>query len=519
MWVYPEIRLLGDLPAYYARHEPRRTAFLSGGRRIDFEEFESSANRVAQGLVSSGVEPENRVFYLGKNSLDYFLAMFGVIKAGCCFTPLNWRLSIGELAAIINDADGICAFVESAFESVWERAIAQSGMKVAVHWIDHEMALENAYANVSKRPLKMTTSEDDGAVQLYTSGTTGLPKGVVLTHGCFNRMRLCEHLDEAFDWRDGDSFLYALPNFHLLGLGLSLQCLYNGVAVNICPQFDPPQMLQAISRERPSLLVLAPTMIQMLLDHPSAATTDFTSLRLTMYAGSPISPELLRRAMTAMPCDFMQFYGATETSGAVCLLRPDDHDLSNEQRLKSCGRPLPLISLRIVNSDGQDVGPNVAGELLVRSPSIAAGYWRQPEATQEAFLNGWYRTGDIAYQDEEGYFYLVDRAKDMIVSGGENIYTVEIENVLLMHHAIDAVAVIGIPDPRWGEAVTAIVVVASESSLVWEEVLNFCRERLASYKLPKRLEIVESLPLTGSGKISKKKLRDRYWPNSDRAIG
>lgn len=256
----------------------------------------------------------------------------------------------------------------------------------------------------------------------------------------------------------------------------------------------------------------------MLLDHPDAAATDFSSLRLTLYAGSPISLGLIKRAIAAMPGQFMQFYGSTEAGGASSILRPDEHDLENEDRLQSCGRPLPLIEFRIVDAAGNDVPDGEAGELLIRQPSITKGYWRQPDAFRAVIDNGWYRSGDIARRDAEGLYYIVDRAKDMIVSGGENIYSAEIENVLSTHPAVAGVAVIGVPDPRWGEAVKAIVIVRPGHTADDDALEAYCRARLAAYKVPKSFDYVDAFPLVPSGKVSKKDLRARYWEGQGRSV-
>ncbi|MFM6830953.1 MAG: class I adenylate-forming enzyme family protein, partial [Novosphingobium sp.] len=339
------------------------------------------------------------------------------------------------------------------------------------------------------------------------------------THASFNHSRVSEHFEKVYDWKEGDLFLNPLPNFHLLHIALSLQCLYNGVAISIVRQFDPATVLATIARDRPTLLTLTPTMIQMLLDHPKAEATDFSSIRLTLYAGSAISLGLIKRAIARMPGKFMQFYGATEAGGAFSILRPDEHDLDNEARLQSCGRPLPLIAFRIVDAEGRDMPEGEPGELLVRSPSITAGYWKQPEATAKVLQNGWYRTGDVARRDAEGLYYIVDRVKDMIVSGGENIYSAEVENALSTHPDVAQVAVIGVPDPRWGEAVMACVVCHERTSLDEGNLLAHARSILAAYKVPKRIVFMDSFPLVPSGKISKKDLRAPYWDGHERAVG
>lgn len=518
MWVFPEIRLLGDTFAYYARRDPDRLAVIAGGRRTSFGEMETLTNKVARGLHAEGLLPGDRVLFLGKNSLDYYLAMIGVAKAAACFVPLNWRLAVPELTAVIRDADAQLAIVEREMEPMWAGICADLGATIRTQWIDEESTLAAWSADQSEKPPSVRARDDDPALLLYTSGTTGLPKGVIHTHASLNHSRISEHLEGAYDWRDGDIFLCPLPNFHLLHIALALQCHYNGVAVSLQRQFDPATLLAGISSQRPSLLVLTPTMIQMMLDHPDAATTDFSSVRLLMYAGSPISLGLIRRAIATMPCKFMQFYGQTETSGPVSLLRPDEHDLEDETKLKSCGRPLPLIRMRIVDLLGNDVPIGAPGELWISAPAATAGYWRQPAETAARFVDGWYHSGDIAYLDSEGLCYIYDRLKDMIVTGGENVYSAEVESALSMHPAVGAAAVIGVPDERWGEAVKAIVVPRDGQEIDAAELLAFCRTRLAGYKVPKSIDFVPAMPLTGTGKVAKTVLRAPYWKAMQRSV-
>jgi long-chain acyl-CoA synthetase len=518
MWVYPEVRTLGELPGYWRRHEPDRPALRLAERTYSFAAFDQIANRVAHWLLDQGVRTGERVGFFGRNSADFYFALFGTAKASACFTPLNWRLSPPEVAELIADSGIRLAIVESDVSALWSEARERSGAEVKTLPISQGASLEAHVAGFADEAPTGFIYEDDSAVQLYTSGTTGKPKGVMLTHGGFNRMRLCEHFEPAYEWRRGDSFICALPNFHLLHIGIAVQCLYNGVAVMPVRQFEPAEVLRIIGRDHPTLLTLTPTMIQMLLDHPDAAATDFSSLRLTLYAGSPISLGLIKRAIEMMPCQFMQFYGATEANGAFSILRPNEHDLSDERRLQSCGRPLPLIEFRIIKPDGDEAEIGQPGELIVRSPAITAGYWRQPEATAAALANGWYRSGDVAYRDTDGLYYIVDRVKDMIVSGGENIYSAEVENVLSIHPAVNAVAVIGVPDERWGEAVKAVVIVQPGAKCAPEELTAFCRERLAAYKVPKSFDFVDAFPLVATGKVSKKELRARYWSRERRFV-
>ena len=518
MWVFPEIRTLGQYPDYWARHDPDRMALRTADRVVTFAEFDRAANRVGHWLIDGGSKPGELVGFMGRNSVDFYFALFGCAKTRSGLVIYNWRLSAPELAAQVADSEARSAIVERECAALWDAACALLADPPETVWIDADDTLE---ARTSQSPATTPPVDielEDTAFQLYTSGTTGQPKGVMLAHGGTNNMRLCEHLEPAYDWARGDSFVNALPNFHLLHIGITLQCLYNGVAIDVVRQFDPATVLQTIGARRPTLLTLTPTMLQMLLDHPAAASTDFSSLRLTLYAGSAISLGLIKRAIAAMPCRFMQFYGSTESGGATSILRPNEHDLNDEAKLQSCGRPLPLIEFRIVDGDGNDVAEGEPGELMVRQPSITKGYWRQPELTAAVIGHGWYRSGDIARRDAEGLYYIVDRAKDMIVSGGENIYSAEIENILSLHPHVAGVAVIGVPDARWGECVKALVI--AHAGIVAEEaaLIAFCRERLAAYKVPKSIDFVAVFPLVPSGKVSKKDLRAKYWEGVGRAV-
>ncbi len=519
MWVFPEIRTLGQYPEYWARHDPERPALRTAERTISFAEFDAVATRVANHLLGRGLaEPGQLVGFIGKNSFDFYFALFGTARTRAGLVVYNWRLAAPELAAQIADSRARVAIVERDCAELWAAACATLPHPPEPIWIDGDQSLERIVAAAPATPPTVHVELEDTAFQLYTSGTTGRAKGVMLAHGGTNMMRLCEHLEPTYQWHRGDSFVNGLPNFHLLHIGIALQCLYNGVAIDIVRQFDPAAMLSTITRMRPTLLTLTPTMLQMLLDHPDAGTTDFSSLRLTLYAGSPISLGLIKRAIAAMPGKFMQFYGSTESGGALSILRPNEHDLEDENKLKSCGRPLPLIEFRIVDGEGNEVPIGEPGELLVRVPSLTKGYWGQPELTAEVIADGWYRSGDVARRDAEGLYYLVDRLKDMIVSGGENIYSAEIENVLSVHPAVAGVAVIGVPDPRWGECVKAIVIRRPGKEAGEAELIAYCREQLAAYKVPKSVDFVDAFPLVPSGKVSKRDLRAPYWEGHQRAV-
>jgi acyl-CoA synthetase (AMP-forming)/AMP-acid ligase II len=513
MWLHYEVRNLADIPRHWARATPDRPALIDGLGRRTWQGLDQTSSRIASALVASGIQQNSHVGFFGKNSARYFELMFGIHKAGSAIVPLNWRLAAAELAPVIDDAQCPLIFVDREYVEALAavRRLCKQPFRVQV--FDSTSAAPSEFeqwleCGNGKDPRARIHPEDT-ALLIYTSGTTGKPKGVQLTHGGLDRMRLCEHLEPAYEWRDGDVMLTVMPVFHLVGTGLSVQALYNGAPVSILPALDPGNLLKLIARDRPSICALVPTAIQLVLDHPDAKTADFSSLRLVMYAGSAISSTLLKRALTEMKCQFMQFYGATESSGAMTLLRPEQHDVNDEARLRSCGTPLPLIEITIRDAEGNIVPDGSSGEFWVRMPNMFGGYWNQPEATAAVMRDGWYKTGDAGYRDEEGLLYIVDRVKDMIITGGENVYSAEVEQALARHPGVRQCAVIGLPDPKWGERVTAVIIPAAGATPTPEEIIAHCRGLIAGYKVPKEVRFVDALPMTATGKILKRAVRDQ----------
>ena len=523
MWVFPEIYQLGDIPRYHARNRPDAPAILADGRATNWRELDLESNQVANSLLGAGFLADDCIGYLGKNTPFLAVALFGASKAGMTFMPLNWRLAAAEIAVILADSECKLMFVEPEFLALAKDAFRRAEVAPKIIELAARSATEVAAAafldGVSSEDRQVFVPCNSTALRVYTSGTTGLPKGVELSHENFNMTRLCEHLEPAIPWSEDDVFLMFMPNFHTAGTGLMLQSLYNGGTVSMLQAFDPEIVLRAIRETRPTILLIVPAALQMLLEHPLAKQTDFSCLKLCMYAGSAISLPLIRRAMAEMRCDFVQWYGATETVSAVTLLRSHQHRLDDEHKLKSCGTPLPLTSLRIVASSGSNAAFGEIGEIWVRTPTLFKGYWQRPEETASVKQKGWYRTGDAGYLDADGYLYIHDRVKDMIVSGGENVYSAEVERVLEKHPAIAQVAVIGVPDPKWGEAVKAMIVLREEASASESELIAFCRLSLGGYKLPKSVEFVSEFPRTPSGKVQKAVLRAPYWKGQSRAVG
>jgi long-chain acyl-CoA synthetase len=492
------------------------------GRSVSFGELDRRSNQVAQALRAAGVGRDDRVAFIDKNGLEWFEVTFGVAKLAAVNVSVNWRLAPPEMAQIIEDAHASIVIVGPEFVGHIEKVESElPGVRTIVaigghdRWQDYE-------AWVAAQPAEdpgETTGPDDVGFQLYTSGTTGLPKGVMLTNDNFfgGVMGIAEQ------WRfTADSVnLAMMPMFHIAGAGWSMVGLYFGCRTVVLRDVDPARILQVIPEFGVTNAFMVPAVIQFLLMTPGVESTDFSTLRALVYGASPITDKVLVQGIKTFGCEFIQVYGLTETTGAITQLDGDEHDPENRPHLlRSCGKPYPWVEFRIVDGDGNDVPVGTVGELWTRSHQNMKGYWQNPEATSQAVTpDGWFKTGDAGYADEDGYLYLHDRVKDMIVSGGENVYPAEVENALMQHPGIADVAVIGVPDDKWGEAVKAIVVKAADAEPTETDIIAFARERLAGYKLPKSVDFAEVLPRNPSGKLLKRELREPYWAGVQRRIG
>jgi acyl-CoA synthetase (AMP-forming)/AMP-acid ligase II len=494
----------------HAAAGPDDPALTCVGRTVTYGELDRRANRVAQYLIATGIEPGARIPHLDRNGIEAVELMFGAAKAGAAIVPLNWRLATPELIKLVEDTGAPRLFCGPEFAQGAARvAGAVDGLEETVVVV---VGADAWLGTASEEDPHRDGDFDAVVLQLYTSGTTGLPKGVQTTNANLTMLSF----GVAVEWSlDGSSVsLVAMPLFHIGGLGWLLVGLSTRAHNVLVREIEPVSLLDTIEHKRVSNAFLVPTVLQMMCAVPGAAERDFSALRSIAYGASPITTTALKAALKTFGCPLYQVYGMTETTGAIVQLAAEDHDPDGprEHLLRSAGKPYDWIDLRIVApGSGETLEPNQVGEVQVRGASVTPGYFGREEETAATIdADGWLHTGDGGYLDEEGYLFLTDRIKDMIVSGGENVYPGEVEEVLAQHPEVAEVAVFGLPDERWGEVVTAAVVGRSDEPPPTDALLDFARQRLAGYKLPRRVETVSELPKTATGKVSKKDLREQF---------
>jgi long-chain acyl-CoA synthetase len=493
-----------------------KAAIVFGARRITYRELDARSNRVARALLAAGVGARDHVAFIDMNGPEYFEVLFGCAKVKAINVAVNWRLAPAEMAATINDAEARILFVGPDFQAAISAVRADLG---SVRMVVNLGAEYEAWLGGDGASDPMTPSAGgDVAIQLYTSGTTGLPKGAMISNSNLETLITRVLTDWEFDAESVN--LVASPLFNIAGGGWALVGMYCGATTVLLRAATPPGLLQAIAEQRVTNALLVPALLNLMLQVPGLDAFDLSSLRAVVYGAAPISAQVLARSIETFRCHFIQAYALTEHTGSATIMRPEEHDLANPARLLSCGRPHSWVALRIADpATGVDRPVGEVGEIWLKSGQVMKGYWNRPDATAETITaDGWLRTGDLAYADAEGYVYLQDRLKDMIISGGQNVYPVDVENVLLAHPAIADVAVIGVPDERWGEAVKAIVVRAPGAAVEAEEVVAFARERIAHFKAPSTVDFVEALPRNPSGKVLKRELREPYWAGLARRI-
>ena len=507
---------LASVPREFGALMPNAPALTFEGDTLSFHDLDVRSSRIANALAALGVGHGDRVAILAKNQPEFYELAFGCNKIGAISVGLNWRLAPPEITAIVADARPRVIIIGPGQQPLLSDEARASASRVFTLGDEYDEWRDNAPAT----DAGFSGAPDDVALLLYTSGTTGLPKGVMLTNdGMSYTARLGA---ETWGMSSRSVNLVAMPMFHIGGIGYGLSTMANGGHTVLMREVDTKAIIATIAAYGVTHSFFVPAVVQLLLSTPGVETADLSSLELLSYGASPIGDTLLRHALTVFGCNFMQVYGMTETSGTVVALPPEDHHPDGEgaRLLRSCGKALPWVDIRVIDPDTlDDVAVGSVGEIWLRSGMVTAGYWNKPDASAEAIQpGGWLRTGDAAYQDDEGYIYLFDRFKDMIVSGGENVYPAEVENVLADHPAVAEVAVIGIPHEKWGETVRAIVVRRPGHDVTDTELIEFARTRVAKYKCPTSIGFTDVLPRNASGKLLKKDLRREYWEDAERGI-
>jgi long-chain acyl-CoA synthetase len=484
-----------------ARYYGGRTALASGGARPTFRELHDHVAGIAAALSGHGFQAGDRLALLLPNEHDYLELVYACAWLGVTVVPVNTRLSQTEIDYLIVDANP-------------RGLIRHSSLAVPTVKLSWELVLDQEPLDAQSDSPEAVYDPEAVLALVYTSGTTGHPKGAVVTHA--NIMANIDHLNYWMPYRESGVHLHAAPIFHIMDFPFMFAAPAFGACQVTIPKFSPQSFCETVERERVSQSVLVPTMINMLTQFDKLENYDLTKLETLAYGGSPMAPELIHRIREVLPnLKLLQGYGLSET-GFLTGLKNHEHA---EDKLMSCGRACPGIDLRVVDESGKELEAGGHGELVARGANVMRGYWNNSKETKQAFRGGFFRTGDFGYRDPDGYFYILDRLKDMIVTGGENVYSGEVEAVIYQHPAVRETAVFGIPDPRWGELVAACVVRKPGAALSEDELIAHCRRSLASYKIPRRIELSDTeLPKSGSGKILKKILRERFWADQKRAV-
>jgi fatty-acyl-CoA synthase len=517
--------ILAETLAKAVKLFPRKQAIVCGEGRWTYQEFCRRVYRLSHGLRGLGIGKDDKVAILHPNCHAFLEAYFAIPQIGAISVPVNYRLSPKEIAFILKDSESKVLIADSMFRNrvtpvpeeirgvksiLWTGGPPESESSID---LNYEEVLEQADGSALPDP---PINGEDIAQIYYTSGTTGRPKGVMLSHKNVTTHALGAIAE--IHLTDRDVWLHVAPLFHLADAWATWAVTWVGGTHVLVREFDAKVVLETVEREKATLTNLIPTMLNLMVNHPDAGRFDYSSLRVLLSGGAPIAPEVVRKIVETFRCDYIQTYGMTETSPYLTLSILKGHlkKLSDEDQLRfksKTGREFIGVELRVVDEQGEEIKKNEkeVGEIIVKGDTVTKGYWKLPEETKRCIRDGWLYTGDMAVMDEEGYVTIVDRKKDMILTGGENVYSTEVENVLYTHPAVLECAVVGIPDPKWGEAVKGVVVLKPGQKATEQEIIRFCKERLAHYKAPKSIDFIGALPRTGSGKIHKKGLRDKYW--------
>jgi acyl-CoA synthetase (AMP-forming)/AMP-acid ligase II len=508
-----DIRREVEVLANFAKTQPDKIALVLETTRVSYLELENQAISAMRMFDELGLKAGDRVAYIGINNPLFIAIMLACMRAGLVLVPVNWRQKEREIAYLLTDSEARLVFADTAFLEM----VAESNEGgIPVICIDG--------GGKSDLPARLLASQiaagviggdwNSASLMLYTSGTTGNPKGVQISEKALAFARQMERDSGGFDdWGDGEVLLSPLPLFHIGGISWALCGLNRGGTVVFTTDMSPTSMLDLCLAEGVTRTFMVPQLVRGLIEEMVGRGVRVESLKGIHYGAAPMDPPLLKHGIEQIGCRFLQYFGMTEVSGTISILPPEDHDLTRPHLLGSIGRALPGSAIEIRSQEGQVVPCGETGEIWARSPTMMLGYAGRPDLTAEAMVDGWYRTGDGGKLDEDGFLYLTDRIKDMIVTGGENVYPAEVETVLREHPAVADCAVYGLPDPEWGEMVCAAIEVRSGQSVTGEEVMSFMKSQIAGYKVPKQIKIVDALPRTASGKIQRGKVKQTALEN------
>jgi acyl-CoA synthetase (AMP-forming)/AMP-acid ligase II len=512
-----DLMTFDDFITHWAQDRPGQLALREEDRFWTYADLEERTARVATALLAAGLNKGDRIAWIGKNSDLYFTLFYGAARAGIVMAPIGWRLAQPEWAFIVNDTQSKLVFTGPGFDHVAE-ALAPHCPGVS-QFLSADAA--RRMIDTTDRRAFAASSAHDAVLQLYTSGTTGNPKGVAISNK--NLFALRKSTNEAelayTKWDDDEVVLVAMPCAHIGGTGLGIMALASGLPGYVLAEFTPDGLFDAVETGGVTRFFIVPAALGILLQHPRCATVDYSRLKYIIYGAAPIPLELLRQCIAMFGAQFIQAYGMTETTGTIVMLPPEDHDPAGNARMRSAGKALPGVELKIIGANGEELPPGEVGELITRSSNNMIGYWNLAEATAKTMTeDGWVHTGDAGYLDDDGYLFIHDRVKDMIISGGENVYPAEVESAIYGHPDVLEVAVIGVPDAKWGEAVKAVCAPKPGHTIDPDSIINWTRERIAGFKVPKSVESIEALPRNASGKVLRKDLRAPYWVGYDRQV-
>jgi len=516
--------LIGDIPRRNAKLYPKKAAVVENDIEINFYDLNRRVNRLANALSGFGLKKGDKVAVLNNNCYQYVELYFALAKAGTPVVPLNYRSSKEELTYILNHSEARMLIFGNKYSGMVEDIKGEASDIKRYVCIDSKIPgaenYEDMIGRASEAEPDVQLDEDDGVVLGYTGGTTGLPKGVVTTHK--NIVTSCYNCALEIMMPPDSVYLNAPPMFHAGDAMGMFGFSFVGATNVVMGVFSPEDVLKNIQKHRVTHPLFVPAMIMFILQFPEIDKYDTSSLDTILYGTAPMPIKPLKKAMEVFGCKFLQVYGSTETFVPISMLKPEDHVLEGSQedfqRMESAGREVIGVEVRVVNNDDRDVKTGKIGEIVVRGNNVMKEYWRAPELTEGALRNSWYHTGDMGMMDDENYIFIVDRKKDMIISGGENIYPKEIENLLLRHPAVQETAVIGVPHDVWGEEVKALVIKKESAELTEEELIEYCKGSLPGYKCPRSFEFRKEFPRSSAGKVLKKALREEYWKAKERKL-